>query len=283
LTVDHVTVAGRNLEDMRASLAAVGIGSEYGGRHGNHATEMALTSFPDGSYLELIALQPDADAQAVAAHEWAKQMRNNAGPCAWAIRVKDIAIEIGRLQKAEVDVGAPARNGRARPDGTRLDWETARVGHEPNGTFFPFLIRDFTPRELRAFPQGKPTTEEFSGITKIVIAVHDLEAAAARYAKAYGAAVTARQTDSSFGARLALLGSTPVVLATPLSSGLWLAGRLDQFGEGPIAFVVSRRPGGRQGGGRQGARYKTASKSRWFGSDISWFDSVKLGWRLGYE
>jgi len=278
LTVDHVTVAGRNLADMRASLAAVGIGGEYGGRHANHATEMALTSFPDGSYLELIALQPDADAQAVAAHEWVKQMEHNAGPCAWAVHVKDLATELARLQKAGVDVGAPARNGRARPDGIRLDWETARVGREPNGTFFPFLIRDFTARDLRAFPQGKPTTGDFSGITRVVIAVHDLDAAAARYGKAYGVAVTARATDLGFGARVALLGATPVVLAAPLNSGSWLARRLDQFGEGPVAYVLSLREGA-----HAGDRYKAASKSHWFGSDVSWFDGEKLGWHLGYE
>jgi hypothetical protein len=30
-------------------------------------------------------------------------------------------------------------------------------------------------------------------------------------------------------------------------------------------------------------KYKPASQSRWFGNDISWFDSEKLGWRLGFE
>ncbi len=274
LKVDHVTVAGQHLEGMRASLAAIGIGSEYGGRHANHATEMALTSFPDGSYLELIALQPDADASAVAAHEWAKQMQHNAGPCAWAVHVKDLAAEAGRLQNAGIEVGAPARSGRSRPDGIRLDWETARVGREPNGTFFPFLIRDFTAHDLRAFPKGNPTVEDFSGITRVVIAVHDLDAAAGRYAKAYGVTVTARETDPNFGARLALLGGTPVVLAAPLEPGSWLARRLEQFGEGPVAFVLSARPG---------TRYQAASKSRWFGSDISWFDSRKLGWHLGFQ
>ena len=31
---------------------------------------MALASFPDGSYLELIAIQPKADPAALAAHYW---------------------------------------------------------------------------------------------------------------------------------------------------------------------------------------------------------------------
>ena len=61
LIIDHVTIAGKDLKAMRATLAALGIPTEYGGPHSNHATEMALTSFPDGSYLELIAIQPNAD------------------------------------------------------------------------------------------------------------------------------------------------------------------------------------------------------------------------------
>src|ERR1700687_3045854 len=83
LKIDHVTVAGKDLKAMQATLAALGIPSEYGGPHSNHATEMALTSFPDGSYLELIALQDKPDEKAVAAHYWSKQIQGNAGPAAW--------------------------------------------------------------------------------------------------------------------------------------------------------------------------------------------------------
>jgi hypothetical protein len=274
LAVDHVTVAGKDLKSMQASLAAVGIQSEYGGPHSNRATEMALVSFPDGSYLELIAIQADADPKAVAAHAWARAMEGNAGPCAWAVRVKDVAAEANRLKAAGVAVSTPAHSGRARPDGTRLEWETAQVGTEPNGAFFPFLIRDLTPRQVRAFPTGKPTTRDFSGVVRVVITVRDLKAAVDRYRQAYGLPAPIKQVDASFGAQLALAGTSLVVLAAPLNSQSWLAERLDQFGEGPCAFVL---------GAKRAGRYKAASKTRWFGADISWFDSEKLGWRLGLE
>src|SRR5947209_8160287 len=61
LTIDHVTVAGARLKDMQSALTALGIAADNRGAHGNRATEMAIVSFPDGSYLELIALQADAD------------------------------------------------------------------------------------------------------------------------------------------------------------------------------------------------------------------------------
>jgi hypothetical protein len=278
LTIDHVTVAGPDLKQMQAGLAALGIPSEYGGPHSNHATQMAQISFPDGSYLELIALQSNPDARAVAAHYWSPQIRGGAGPTAWAVRAKDVAAEVARLRTAGITVSSPVRSGRERPDGTRLDWEAANVGEGPNGIFFPFLIRDFSPRDARAFPKGQPATKDFSGVTRVVIAVRDLKASAARYRQAYGLPAPAEQEDAGFGARLASFAGTPVILAAPIdarsNAGSWVAQRIERFGEGPCAFVLGSRTGG---------TYQAASKSRWFGSAVSWFDSAKLGWHLGFE
>jgi hypothetical protein len=274
LVIDHVNVAGRDLKAIRAKLAAAGIASQYGGPHSNHATEMALVSFPDGSYLELIALQPAADAQAVAAHYWVKQLEGDAGPCAWAVRSQDVAAEAKRLGAAGVSVSEPSRSGRTRPDGVRLDWQTARAGPEPNGTFFPFLIQDFTSRSLRAFPTGKPTTGAFQGVAKVVIAVRDLDRAVRRFRQAYGLPAPLQQADPSFQAQLAIFNGTPVVLAAPSSAHSWLNGRLEKFGEGPCAFILAAADAG---------AFQAAAKTRWFGVDVSWFDAEKLGWRLGWQ
>jgi hypothetical protein len=54
----------------------------------------------------------------------------------------------------------------------------------------------------------------------------------------------------------------------------WIAQRLEQFGEGPCAFVLR---------GRKTGQYKTAAQAQWFGNTISWFDDGKLGWRLGWQ
>jgi hypothetical protein len=265
LTVDHVSVSGTDLKQMQARLAAVGIPSEYGGPHVNGATQMAVTSFPDGSYLELIALQEHPDRKALAEHYWSKQMLGNAGPTAWAVRSRDVSAEAARLRTAGITVSAPSRSGRKRPDGLQLDWETARVGTEPNGTFFPFLIRDFTPRDARAFPKGQPTTKDFSGLRRVVIAVRDLKASVARFRQAYGLPAPVEQEDASFGARLASFADTPVILAAPRNASSWLAQRIEQFGEGPCAFVLGRN-------GRA---------APW--AEVKWFGVEKLGWHLGFE
>jgi len=271
LNIDHVTVAGADLRRLQAGLRAVGIPSVYGGAHHNNTTEMALVSLPDGSYLELMALAPNADPRLVEEHVWSKFLKGGAGPCAWALREKDLPGEVQRLKTAGVTVSAPVASGRERPDGVRLDWETSDVGPGPRGTFFPFLIHDLTPRVQRAFPQGKPGTEEFRSITRVVIAVRDLGAAIARYRQAYGLGAPAQFEDPSFGARLAVFPGTPVVLAQPLP-GSSLAARLERFGEAPCAFVLGARD-----------QPKQAVTTRWNGAEISWFDAEKLGWRLGRE
>jgi len=274
LKIDHVTVAGANLKQMQARLADAGIASVYGGRHSNGATEMALVSFPDGSYLELMGGQPGADPKAVARHEWGKFLQSDGMPCAWAVREADLAGEVARLRAAGIQVSAPEHSGRKRPDGTELAWETSNIGAGTRGTFFPFLIQDLTPRAQRAFPDGKPVNRDFRGITRVVIAVADLESAIERYHKAYGVPPPIKQVDRSFGAQLALLGDVPVVLAKPLTADSWLAERLNRFGEGPCAFILgSTRP----------KKYQAATSTRWFGVDISWFDPEKLAWRLGFE
>jgi hypothetical protein len=147
------------------------------------------------------------------------------------------------------------------------------MGGETRGTFFPFLIHDFTPRDQRAFPQGKPVSKDFRGITRVVIAVRDLDSAVKRYRQAFGLPAAIKQVDQNFGAHLAMVGNAPVILAQPLTGDSWLAKRLEEYGEAPCAFVLGAVRG----------RYPAASKSKWFGVDISWFDPEKLGWRLGYE
>ena len=205
LKIDHVTVAGARLKDLQAGLSAVGLHSDYGGRHSNRATEMSIVSFSDGSYLELIALQADPDPRMVALHPWAKFMRANAGPCGWAARSSDLAAEVKRLKEAGVAASEPEKGGRQRPDGVRLDWQTAMVGPDGRGAFFPFLIQDFTPRKDRVYPLGKPSAPDFSRVTKVVIGVKDLDGAVNRYREAYGLPPALKQVDNYFS----LLHPTP--------------------------------------------------------------------------
>lgn len=272
LRIDHVTVAGSHLDAMRKALtAAAGFPAEYGGPHSNHATEMALVSFSDGSYLELMGIQAKPDPAAVSAHVWSRFLENDAGPCAFALRVSDIGAEVKQLKSANIAVDAPEAGGRTRPDGTKLVWQTVNVGPGRRGSLFPFLISDQTPRENRAYPSGKPTTDRFTGISKVVVGVHDLEGAIAQYQRAFHLPAPLRKQDPKFGADLVWFEGTPIVLAKGLTEGSWLTGRVREYGDAPVAFVLTAASG------------IMGSPSRWFGHSIFWMDEAKLGWRLGVE
>jgi len=272
LPLDHVTVAGDDLRRMQAALAALGIATVYGGTHRDGATEMALVSFPDGSYLELIAAQTDAAAPVANNHPWAHFLAGNAGPCAWAVSTGDLDSELHRLRSAGVPVSPPVANGRLRPDGVRLEWKTASSGAGAAGSFFPFLIQDLTPREWRAFPHGAPGNRDFRGIARVVLAVRDLNTSLARYRQAYGLAGAIELTDPLFDAQLAVPPDAPMVLAQPLGGDSWLASRLAQFGEAPCAVLLEAG---------ETAPATGPSQGRWSDLDIRWFDSEQLGWRLG--
>lgn len=271
LKIDHVTICGTHLDAMRGALTAVaGVPTEYGGPHSNHATEMALVSFPDGSYLELMGIQAKADPVAVEAHVWSKFLRNNGGPCAFAVHVTDIASEVQELKATGIAAGLPETAGRTRPDGTKLAWQTVNVGPGHRGSLFPFLIADRTPRELRAYPGGKATTEKFGGIARVVVGVHDLEDAIAQYRKAFHLAAPMRQRDQKFGADLAWFEGTPIVLAQGIDGASWLTQRVRGYGDAPVAFLLANRKAG-----------VTGSDINWFGHSVVWLDESKLGWHLG--
>jgi hypothetical protein len=264
LKVDHITIAGRELPEMRRMFEDAGVPMEYGGKHSNGITEMALSSFVDGSYLELIAPQAGAN---VTPHHWGKFMMDQSGPCAWAITTTDLSGDLRRLRTAGIEVH-PQKSGRKRPDGVELKWEASNVGPGPQGSFFPFLIQDETPREQRVYPQGKPTASTISGVRYVVVAVADLSGAVAKYRSAFGLEEPRTQVDGSLGARLVWFPGTPVVLASPQGTGSWLAARLRQFGEIPCAFVL---------GSTSPRSFPSSAQTKWFSRNLAWLDGKKLG------
>ena len=130
MTIDHVTVCGDDLDRMRRAFAEIGLATEYGGAHANGLTHMAVAGFEDGSYLELIAPMTGADLTKAAGMMagWLPLMTGNAGAGAWAMRASEIHERVEGLRARGIAVRGPEPGGRTRPDGTRLEWETAIVG-----------------------------------------------------------------------------------------------------------------------------------------------------------
>ncbi len=268
--VDHATIAGSSLKHLREMLDSVGLHTEYGGQHSSGLTEMALISFPDGSYLELMAW---VDASVPhPGQSWAKFMDQQGGPCAWAVSVPDIGQETKRLAAAGIHTSGPVESGRMLIDGFRLKWEMAGVGPGDRGSLFPFLIHDLTPRERRVNPNGKPTTDEYAGVARVVIAVKNLATVIGQYRHAYPLPQPREQADGHLGARLAWFPGTPIILAAPLNARTWLARRIVRFGEAPCAFLL------------RDTGHPRSGNTIWFDAGVTWFDPEKLeGIQLGME
>jgi hypothetical protein len=272
LKVDHATVCASDLEPMRQAFASVGLATDYGGPHAS-VTHMALLGFEDGSYLELIAPQkPGATEDS----PWAKFLAGDAGPCAWAVGSRAIRADVERLKKTGTHAEGPFPGSRTKPDGTVIEWETAGVTGTP-GAILPFMIQDKTPRNLRVQPSASIKGSGLTGIEIVVLGVKDLDAAIGLFRTAYAWPAPSVAEQKEFGAKMAYFPGTPVILATPLDQNSWLARRLQEFGESPVAYLL-----GTADLEAATKRYGLTAQTQWFGRKLAWFDAGKLkGVRLG--
>jgi Glyoxalase-like domain len=266
--IDHVTVCGSDLERMRSGFAAIGLETEYGGAHANGLTHMALVGFEDGSYVELIAPVKGGDgAKATGMMAgWMPLMLGDAGGGAWAIRAPGIQGRVDELRERGIDVRGPERGGRAKPDGMRLEWETAVVGSGAAGAVLPFMIEDRTERELRV--RAGSNLLGVDGVAAVVIGVRELGTTIDLFRRAYGWEGAEVEEHSEFAARLGRFTGTPVILAEALTTGSWLSKRLEKFGESPVGFLFS------------GVRIEEVQPS-WFGKRVQWLEEGKIGAKVG--
>ena len=231
--IDHVTVAGRDLDRLTDAFAAAGLPVAYGGRHSNGITHMAIVGFRDGSYVELIStIESGADAP-----WWTEPINGDGGPCAWAVGVDDIAAASADLRDRGVVVDGPAGHERRREDGTLVEWDLTYLGEGDPGSTLPFLISDRTPRERRVRPTGDLASSSIIGVDTVVIGVSDLQAAVEAFANAFDAAEPEIGKTDRLNADTASFPNLPVVLAQPREDG-WLADRLDAFGPRPLAYLL---------------------------------------------
>ncbi|MFD1514062.1 VOC family protein [Halomarina rubra] len=233
LTVDHVTVAGADLDALDAAFASAGLPAEYGGAHSNGVTHMSVVGFRDGSYVELVS----TEASNTASPWWNDPIRADGGPCAWAVGVDDIEAASETLRERGVAIDGPHEYERERPDGTLVEWDLTFLGGGDPGHTLPFLISDRTPRERRVRPTGDLGASAIRGVETVVLAVANLEAAIERFETAFDLRGVERGVPSPFDASVARFPGTPVALAEPTSDG-WLADRLDRFGPLPVAYLL---------------------------------------------
>ena len=180
MKLDHLVIAFNDLEKAIADWQSRGFNVVRGGRHPGRTSHNALVAFEDDSYIELIAWAEPGPAE-----RWYNVLtRHGEGLMDFALLPESVPRAIDEARARGLVLDGPVDGGRVRPDGKKLQWQTAR-----QATFdLPFLCGDITPREWRV-PAGEARRHANGrkGIAKIAVAVDDRGASLRRYEALLGA------------------------------------------------------------------------------------------------
>lgn len=133
--VDHIMLGIDDLDRGMAQFEKVtGVRPVYGGKHPG-GTHNALVSLGDGTYLEILALQPLVAPPKE--YEGLKQL-HTLTPIGWAVSSKDSAQLRKRLSSAGMAVSEPSAGSRTTSAGAALSWQT--FGLEDTFDEAPFFI-----------------------------------------------------------------------------------------------------------------------------------------------
>lgn len=228
--IDHLVILVGDLAEAVSDYEHLGFTVVPGGEHADGLTHNALVSFADGSYLELIAFRHEAPN-----HRWWRYTHTGEGLIDFALLPSEIAADVAAAQARGLSLSGPFPGGRERPDGVRLQWQTATAAAPE----LPFLCGDVTPRELRV-PHGAAWRHAngVTGIFRITVAVNDLDRSAGRYAALLGHGPLVEP-----GRRLFKLGASYIALQAPgvdIPDQEAVEARLALRGEGPAALALRR-------------------------------------------
>ena len=236
-SIDHIVIAVRDLAAATADYAAAGFTVTPGGEHTGGDTHNALISFADGAYFELIAFrEPDRPQP----HRWWPRFAHGEGTVDFALLSDDLAAEAARIRQAGLAANGPNDGGRLRPDGQRLAWRSLML--DDAAAPLPFVIEDVTARDLRV-PPGAATVHPLgvSGVAGVVLAVDDLDRAAASYAAFLGAPGEDVQPSitGAHRARRFPLGQQWIELAAAAPEADALHRHRRERGSGPYDIVLT--------------------------------------------
>lgn len=260
--LDHVVVAGQDLERLQSAFAEVGLPADYGGEHAHGITHNCILGFHDGSYLELIAKLENEKSP-----WWDQYLDADAGPAAWAIAVDDIESATEELTSRGIAVDQPTHHLRERPDGRRIEWEMATVTGEL-GTSVPFLIHDHTPRSDRVYPTDDRADIEITGVSEVIVGVEDLSKATSRFQKFFNADQPVISDRNLFGVPGARFEDVPVTLIHAMEDEE-ITRRIKRFGDCLIGFLFDTK---------ENADLTTGSTEDWFDATVSFVDVDVYGW-----
>jgi hypothetical protein len=149
--IDHILIGVADLDRGIEELTkATGVRPVYGGKH-PRGTHNALLSLGGHTYLELIALQPDATS--VPGMDDLRTLTKPT-PIGWAVSATDMSALRRDLQRAGVAMSKPNDGSRITPDGRTLRWQTASPLNEVEAAPFFIAWAAGTPHPSTTSPAG---------------------------------------------------------------------------------------------------------------------------------
>ena len=213
LSLDHIVILVRDLDDAVANFSAEGFTVERGGTHADGNMHNALVYFSDGRYLELIAfLKPAVQ------HRWGHfHAAGYEGFIDYALLPGNVGDVVSVAQSRGLQYHGPVDGGRLRPDGKRLLWKVCF----PSTSDLPFLCGDLTPRDWRVSRgNARLHANGVQGLASLTLVVRDLDLSHQRYRALLGEQVgleTSPQQLTGLGLSTITLtlGTIKLVLVSP--------------------------------------------------------------------
>lgn len=153
--VDHIIYTVPELERAVARLEEdLGVRPTVGGRHPDLGTWNALLALGPGTYLEIMAPDPDASVRP-GDRPFGIDDLETGRLATWSARHPDPAAAVEAVRDLGVELGEPAPGSRDAPDGRILTWRITDPFTDRLGGVVPFLI-DWgdTPHPATSAPQG---------------------------------------------------------------------------------------------------------------------------------
>jgi hypothetical protein len=154
---DHVVYGVADLGAAVDELAErLGVRPAPGGRHVGRGTHNALLGLGGGTYLEVIAADPE-QAPFAGPLSFALDRLGLPRLVGWACRADGLDARVGAARKRGYDPGDVREMSRRRPDGSLLEWRLTRQEQEPGPDHLvvPFLIDwGSSPHPTGTAPEG---------------------------------------------------------------------------------------------------------------------------------
>ncbi len=165
--IDHIVIAGPDLDALTATFKRLGFNVVGGGKHpiGSYNT---LIGLGDGAYIELLSFYEHSPKH----YWWDAVHKRGGGLIDFCMQTDDIRGDYSIFAAQAVEMSPLVGLSRVRFDGYKLAWLNNEIYGEYQG-LIPFIIEDETPREERV-PKQNQHENQVIGIDTITLVARDL-------------------------------------------------------------------------------------------------------------